>query len=277
MDPTQRSLLDRNRQAYQTLVSRIREQADQFISAQWTGMESWHDADITRFENRILPVVLASQRQVAQLTNAELAASRNIALGTNRPAPPLDTTEVTGAAIRNGVEPSELYRRPQMTLNYELSRGANVTAAVTAGLNRLRAITAMDLQLAKTHTVAKQGRAPYFRRVLSGAENCALCVIASTQRYRRGSLAPMHSGCDCGIAEVYGPDPGQVLDRVSLESVHAAIEAEFGQTDRTARYLDGRNARSDFLDLIVTREHGELGPVLAWREHHFRGPAQVTN
>lgn len=239
-------------------------------------MESWHDADMNRFENRVIPVVLASERQIAQLTNTKLTSDRNIMLGTSARAAPLDLTTVTGAALRNGVEPSEVYRRPQATLNYQLSRGSTLTSAVTAGLTRLRSITATDLQLAKTHTVARQGRASYFRRVLTGAENCAMCLIASTQRYRRGNLAPIHKGCDCSTIEEFGPDPGQILDRVTLEDVHAAIRAEFGETDRTARYIDGTNERSDFLDLIVTRDNSEIGPVIAWRDHHHRGPSEVA-
>lgn len=238
-------------------------------------MESWHDDDMVGFENRVLPVVLAGERQIAQLTNTQLATEQGIMLGTTSRPAALDLKQVTGAALR-GVEPSEVYQRPQKTLNYELSRGKTVKEAVSAGLDRLRSITTTDLQLARTHTIARQGSASYFRRILTGSENCALCVIASTQRYHRGNLAPIHGGCDCSFEQIFAADPGQVLDRVTLESVHAAIEAEFGLTDRAARYIDGTNERSDFLDLIAVRENGELGPTLVWREQHFRGPSAVA-
>ena len=238
-------------------------------------MTSWHDADIVQFQNRILPVVLAGQRQIAQLTNTQLAAEQNIMLGSAARPAKLDVNDVTGAALRD-VEPTEVYRRPQKTLNFELSQGKTVTAAVSAGLARLTSITSMDLQLARTHTIARQGRSSYYRRILTGAENCSLCVIASTQRYRRGNLAAIHGGCDCSFEQIFGEDPGQVLDRVTLEEVHAAIKAEFGETDRSARYIDGINERSDFLDLVVVRENGETGPTLAWRDQHFRGPAEVA-
>jgi hypothetical protein len=238
-------------------------------------MESWRDNDMVGFENRVLPVVLAGERQIAQLTNTQLATEQSIMLGTSARPAILDLKQVTGATLRQ-VDPSEVYRRPQKTLNFELSRGKTVTQAVSAALARLMSITSTDLQLARTHTVARQGRGSYFRRILTGSENCALCVIASTQRYRRGKLAPIHGGCDCSFEQVFGSDPGQVLDRVTLETVHAAIEAEFGLTDLSARYIDGINDRSDFLDVIVVRENGETGPTLVWRDQHFRGPAAVA-
>src|SRR5690606_26655154 len=73
------------------------------------------------------------------------------------------------------------------------------------------------------------------------------------------------SNCDCGVDTVEsGSDPGQVLEPARLELIHSAIEAEFGGTDRAAKYLDGGNERSDYLDLIVVNEHSELGPILGW-------------
>lgn len=275
--PTQQDLLRRQTQAsYQLLVGRVRTQLDAFVTAHWNGLEAWRDADIVRFENVILPAVLAGQRQVAQLTNAQLTLSRNIALGTNESPRSLDLEAVTGEAIR-GVDPTVVYQRPQKTLNFALSKGATLTSAVGQGLARLRNITATDLQMSKTRTVAYQGQASYFRRTLTGAENCALCVVASTQRYKRGNLQPIHGGCDCGCEEIYGEDPGQILDRVTLEQVHDAITEQFGNTDRAARYIDGLNERSDYLDLIVVRDNSELGPTLAWRDHRFTGAAELPS
>jgi hypothetical protein len=163
-----------------------------------------------------------------------------------------------------------------MALNYALSQGATLTTAVTAGLTRARSLGATNLQLAKTHTVAKNRRDEWYRRTLTGSENCTLCVIASTQRYRRGNLMPIHPGCDCGVqSEESVSDPGWVINSDLLEQVHNTVAQEFGKTDRAAEIIDGLNDRSDFLDLIVTREHGELGPVLTWRDQHFRGDADV--
>lgn len=238
-------------------------------------MESWRDDDVARFEAAILPTLLAGERQVARLTNTQLTNARNLTLGTKDRPSPVDLRSVTGDALR-GVSPSVVYRRPQKTLNFELSKGKSVTDAVRASSQRLGKLVDIDLQLAKTHTIAKQGQAKSFRRVLSGAENCAKCVIASTQRYRRGNLMPIHPGCDCGVEELHDGGADQVIAPATLKEMHAAIEAEFGASDRAARVIDGLNERSDYLDLIVTREHGETGPTLAWRDQHFTSAAALT-
>lgn len=274
MDRRQLLLLERLRASNIALTGRVRDSVLDFALGRWNGMESWRDADMVRFENAVLPVLLSGERRVADLTNAYLAQARNTAEATTDRAAAVNYAAVTGSALRD-VDPDVVYMRPQMVLNYELSKGATVKDAVTAGGTRLTQLVRMDMQLARTHTVAKQGKRPFFRRVLTGAENCALCVIASTQRYRRGNLMAIHGGCDCTVEEIFDA-PGQVIDPVTLETVHDAIRAEFGETDRTARYLDGSNSRSDFLDLIVTRQNGETGPTLAWRDQHFRGPAEAA-
>lgn len=276
MDQRQLLLLQRLRSSNITLTAQVRDAVAAFVLGRWNGMESWHDDDMVRFQNEILPVVLSGERRVADLTNSYLTASSNAADGSSFRTPPVAYADVTGAALRSGAEPSEVYMRPQMVLNYELSKGATVTAAVTAGGNRLKTLVETDMQLARTSTVSKYGKRPFYRRVLTGSENCALCVVASTQRYRKGSLMPIHGHCDCAVEELFGA-PDQVIDRPTLESLHAAIEAQFGGTDRGAKYLaDGNNSYSDFLDLIVTRNDGETGPTLAWRDQHFRGPAEVA-
>lgn len=275
MDDRQKLLLQRLRASNIAAAARIRDQITDAVVGAWSSMDSWRDADVVQFQNRAIPILAAGERKMALLTNGYLAASANAATGTNRPTEVIDLRKVTGAALRNGVEPTEVLRRPQMVLNYQLSKGQTLTKAVAASEKRLRSLTTSNLQLARTRTAAQRKERRYFRRVLTGGENCSLCVIASTQRYNHGSLMPIHGGCDCGIAEEFGT-VGQVLDPVTLNDIHAAIAEQFGDSDLAARMIDGRNKRSDYLDLIATREHGELGPTLTWRDQHFRGPAEVA-
>src|SRR5690606_35578247 len=115
------------------------------------------------------------------------------------------------------------------------------------------------------------------------SENCALCVIASTQRYWLADLMPIHPGCDCGVDTLpadWNPDQ-QIIDSDLLESTHAIIDAKLGYTDRNAGDLlvgktdsEGRPL-SDFPQLIVTRTHGEYGPTLAWRDEKFTSKADI--
>ena len=100
----------------------------------------------------------------------------------------------------------------------------------------------------------------FYRRVLTGRENCALCVVASTQRYYRGDLLPIHPGCDCGVQPLPpGLAVNQVIDEDLLEQVHQITADRLGVSDRGGRTPDYRK-------LLTVSEHGEYGPTLSWAQ-----------
>lgn len=127
-----------------------------------------------------------------------------------------------------------------------------------------------------------------YRRVLgSNPNHCAMCLIASTQRYHIESLMPMHPGCHCTVQEVWSTDDRsdkQVLDPSFLQEIHNAIIRDLGSD-----YVDagGRgpasttNTKGDLIagykNIIITNQHGELGPVLGIRGHDFTGPKNIPN
>jgi hypothetical protein len=165
-----------------------------------------------------------------------------------------------------GVPYEEVYRRPFATVYTHLSRGAPLEEAVERGATRLAGIAEADLQQTYAHAaqaamealdVPEADRPRFWRRVLIGTGNCALCVIASTQRYRVEELNPIHPGCDCEVAPLFGSDPGQVIEPDLLDQVHTAVEELTGDHDRGGRATDYRR-----LMVQMTREHGELGPML---------------
>lgn len=268
----------RTRNTAQTTA--IRSRLDRYVLDRWNQTPAWRDENLPALLNDIIPAVNAAERAMVDQTTAYTAATRAVATGRPFRPPTPDYRDTTGTALR-GVEPDELFRRPQKVLNYQLSIGATVAAAVTAGGRRLSSLATTNVQLAKTRTIAKQGTTDFYRRVLTGNENCALCVIASTQRYRMGGLAPIHPGCDCDWEELHGQPP-LVIDQELLNHTHAAIAEKFGDSDLWAQDLGlgKRDAKdrpvSDYTELIITRQHGELGPVLSWRKDHFRGPAEAA-
>jgi hypothetical protein len=253
---------------------------------------------------------------------------------------------VTGPAVRNGVAPERVYRRPfedvwsslakdsqerttsgvedvlravrdaqrsprrtevtvsgggptaeRRPVRVEVADGRKpLTEAVAAGERRAQTLALTDVELAVTHTVrerlAAEPRIKYYRRVLTGAESCGLCVIASTQRYRKRDLLPIHPNCDCVVAPILGDeDPGQIINstRISDDAlptgetrsgvpvydddglidadllsrdVHDAIRREFGDVAFDARGIDYRK-------ILLVEQHGELGPVLTVARHKF--------
>lgn len=262
--------------SYQAAVAQVRSRLLAVTGAAWAGLGSYRDADIDRLVRLVVPLVRAGQVQVANLTAAyfrQVGATAGV-----------DVAWVTGG---RGVAAAEVYRRPAVTAYTALSEGKSLSAAITAGGERLASLVSTDLQLAKTHQANRSlssSRVKSYRRVLTGSENCALCVIASTQRYRVGDLMPIHPGCDCGVDELprgWNPDE-QVIDQALLDLTHATIDAKLGATDYGARNLGlgkvgtSGNPLSDYTDLIVTREHGEYGPTLAWRDQHFTSEAQIA-
>lgn len=252
---------------YQAATAAIRARVVEYARRLWLGSASLRDEDVERIVSRLVPAVQSGQRQVAQLTDAYI--SRVAAFAGVEWSAGLNLDDIVNY---RGVPAVEVYRRPAVTAYTALSRGVPYAEAVQQGLNRLVSITSTDMQQAKNRAAAAgidRSGFEFFRRVLSGSENCALCAIASTQRYRRGDLLPIHPGCDCGVAVMFAPsDPGQVIDSPTLELIHNEVERVTGSVDRSGR-------APDYRDLVVTNLHGELGPTLGWRGETFTGPADL--
>lgn len=255
---------------YQRRSARIREVVVGQLSSIWNGLPDYRDRSIDKFVRVAVPKVQAGQIAAARVTAQYLGGT------VDREA------IVTARSVDQAVE----YRRPAVTVYTELAAGAALTVAVESGGRRLTSIASTDIQLARTVQARSSlagSRFTYYRRVLSGSENCAMCAIASTQRYHRKNLLPIHPGCDCGVEPVEADyDPGQVIDPDLLEQVHGLIADQGFGGERGARELGlGKLASngkpvSDYTELIVTREHGEYGPTLAWRSDKFTGPGGLA-
>lgn len=190
---------------YQSAAQLIRSRVLKYVAAVWGGSPGFRDAEVDRIVSRILPVVQAGQIQLANLTDAYIGRTSVLAGVTWTPG--VATKELL--AYR-GVDPQVVYRRPSVTVYTALAGGKSYNDAVKQGSARMMSIIATDLQQAKNRqATASIGRSGFewFRRVLTGRENCALCAIASTQRYTRGDLMPIHPGCVPGDSAV-SPVPG---------------------------------------------------------------------
>jgi hypothetical protein len=262
--------LDQLDRQYVATIKRLRSRLEDFAKRQFTAGQ-WRDADADRFVAVVAPMVLAGERTVASLTDAWLSQRLTRQLGRTVDAG-VPADEVTGRATRD-VDPDQMWRRPYVKVRSDLSEGKTLPDAVAAGSLLATQLVATSMQLAKTHTAQRvftqTKGVTWYRRVVTGSHSCALCYVASTQRYHKRDLLPIHPGCDCLVMPMTTPfDPGRVIDPDTLAGTHEAMAERFGVSDPSARAIDYRKA-------ILVREHGEIGPTLTVAEHRFTGPSAV--
>lgn len=239
-----------------------------FISRAFRLRGAWNRVDQEWFAALVAPQVTASQRYLAALTDQYIAT--DLGRQTGRPVPAVGV--VLPEDLR-GVPTEEVYGRPYVQLWTDLGRGVPFATALTRAERRAVVLADTDYQMARVHASQRalegQPGAVGWRRVPTGPRNCLLCLVASTQRYRKEALAAIHPNCSCIVQAIPGDrDPGQIIDPVLLERVHTAVADAGFPVDRGGRTPDYRH-------LIVTNQHGELGPVLGLRGQAFTGPGDV--
>lgn len=248
-------------EAYDSQVHAIRQQITAFGQAYWDSLPHYRASAVEDMIQAITPRVTAGQLRIADLTRAYLAQCAR-ELGWKVVLPSIDQDEIRGA---RGVDPRVVYRRPAVDVYTALAAGKPLPQAAAEGRLRLTQLIGGDMQLAKVHASRQSMRGypaegQFYRRVLTGRENCALCVVASTQRYYRGDLLPIHPGCDCDVQPLPpGLAVNQVIDEDLLEQVHQITADRLGVSDRGGRTPDYRK-------LLTVSEHGEYGPTLSWAQ-----------
>lgn len=257
---------------YNAQIKALKARVEQFASTRFAAGQ-FRDADLARFVAEVVPVVQAGQVQVAALTDSyltQLLTAQGIKVP---PRKPVDMSHMRGVLATNE------YGRPYITVRTALAQGSTFDDAVKQGGARLVDLVTTDMQLAKTHAarnVMKSSGLQFYQRVLTGGKNCALCMIASTQRYWVEDLMPIHPGCDCGVeplvpgTKLYAAMDGgeRVIDPSLLEQTHNMVKGLTGVEDRGGRAPDYRK-------LIAVHEHGEIGPVLTFAHQNFTGPSDL--
>jgi hypothetical protein len=148
----------------------------------------------------------------------------------------------------NGIPKAVEYQRPFRVISKARADGKDIPASINAGLARLNALTDTDLQMAKVRQAQISLRAvgaQTYRRETTSEDPCELCEIAATQIYYTDQLMDIHPRCSCDIV----PDDETYEDASEHKDIH----------------------------LIARREHGEVGPMLVWRDQHFLGPSQLPH
>lgn len=194
----------------------------------WRGLPSYDRENIDDWLAAVLPVIDTSRRTSAALTDAYLARALE--------RQPLGLYGLD--QIRNGVDASEVYQRPFVTVWTALGAGTAWEAAVAQGLHRATSTAAMDVQLAFRATADAIGEADDgiygYRRIPDGGA-CKFCLTVAGAYVKNAGAMPLHNHCGCGLEPLTEPHP-------------LAATVPSG---------------------VAVHEHGELGPVLADPAHDF--------
>lgn len=217
--------------------------------------------------------VLAGQRATIASTDAYISASAGFATGTTAQPAGIDPTKLIGRAGRNGRFLEDVYGRIASVGGSE---------GFERGLALLRQAIATDMQL--SHRNGIHANASADRRVVGykrqinpapGGQTCGFCVAASTARYSKQALLPLHPMCRCSVIPIFSTDPVPAsgpFDRDRLDEVYARA----GSTSRA----ELGKVRFNFDDLPVGIDsdaiaaleprvamHPELGPYLTGGRH----------
>lgn len=204
---------------------RLREFTAAAVTRAWENLGGYDDTDVARFLAVAIPLVRAAQRQAVSLTDAYVArALDRRPLGID-PQDILPTIRGGGLATpdaRDLVAPEIVYRRPFVTTWTALADGKPFDTAVREGQHRASSLAATDVLLAMTHTtteIARRDKTITGWERVPDASACPLCLIASTQRYHREQLMPIHDHCNCGVRPLTDPihaesgRAGQIINR----------------------------------------------------------------
>ena len=277
--------LIRLQRAHHARLVAIQQTAFDLVGVAWDRYGGLDDVAQRSFAAAAAEIVDASKAQVSTITAGYIAANDLAAVGEVTPviaAPPV---------IRGGVPTVEVYARSVVEARVRIAAGATFEDAMNAGRARATGTALTDVTLTNKATMARVAPLrPWvvgYRRILTG-RSCALCAAASTQRYRRPDLMPIHQRCDCDVGEIYGTaDPGRVINRdlyrdLREEGVIGDIGVQRSEARRRAEgedvpvrtapggrpasfYVDERGGiyRADGSPVRVrTESNPELGPVL---------------
>tara|TARA_R110000822_G_scaffold23271_1_gene72182 strand:- start:225 stop:2267 length:2043 start_codon:yes stop_codon:yes gene_type:complete len=259
--------LDDITRGYQALSTNFVDEAGAIAGNTFRNLGSWRDEDIATFIEQVSVPLEGIKRNAA---SSAIAYHEQVARVTKNAfkAPGVAGLDLSMGALRNGANVNQVYGRPFVQMRMALVKGASFTDALDTGALTATSFARTEVQLSRRQASLFARKANDnivgYLRTLTGRENCALCYAASTQRYHKGDLLPIHPACDCGEMPIYGDsDPGQIIDQQLLDKSHEAVGQRFG--------IDAGGRAPDYRKIMI-RDHGEMGPMLTVRGQKFTGP-----
>lgn len=204
----------------------------------WTGLPGYDRDNVDQYLAGVIPFVTTAQRRSVALTDAYVARALD-----RRPLG-IDPTYLTGAVLRGGSPPEEVYTRAFVTVWSALGRSVPYEDAVAAGLHRSTSTAEMDVQLSHRAAYAAIQDADRtirgYQRAADGAA-CTFCLTVDGAFVKSADALALHNRCGCGLEPI-------------TEHVVATPTPED----------------------VAVHTHGELGAVLTAPGDHFTSLSDFT-
>lgn len=204
-------------------------------------------ASTRAFVDRVVPVVLAAQAVAVAQADAYMSLEAGTATRTSTEPWRLNPAALIGRRARRGDYLEDVYARNH--------RAAESTFAERMAREVNTDITLAERAATYVHTEGDP-RITGYRRVLSAGKNCALCVVAATQRYGKGDLRPIHRSCGCTTQPIYGASGGYA--RPSRSQLNTLYERAGGTDFKSLRRISVDEADLPVVEIVDT----DLGPTL---------------
>lgn len=240
---------------YQQELRRTRSTVADHLERQWRALPDHRDDRIDPFLNTVLPVVRAGQARAVALTSAYLSQKTKLSNPIG-----LDTDRLIGAAVRNGIDPADVYKRPFVTTWSSIEK-IGYALAIEKGLSRLRSTAEMDIAMSARDALLSFGEAfnsaggsgsriVGWVRVADPA-CCDFCQMLDGVRTGPSEPQPLHNNCGC------------TADPIEVDSSNASG-------------IDSANLTpGDTVEQVRIEEHGEMGPLITDKADDFTSFADL--
>ena len=270
-EPVSDAELARLVRAHQDRLLALQAQASEAMGRLWDDVANVDATAARAFSTQAAELAGAYQEAAAELTHSYLLEYAEAASGELLDVPGLELENVIGSAVREGANMEQVYERGVVTARSRLADGAQWADAMRAGRARATLAANTDVKLADRASVRETGRRglfTFYRRVLDG-DSCLRCAAASTQRYHREDLLPIHPGCGCTVAPIIADrDPGRVLNEDLLAELKENGGSQYWERQDVRIDANGKvttgapgSDKRETFDVAVG-DHGELGPLL---------------
>lgn len=201
--------------AYQQRLARLRHSTAIAVATLWRDLPDYHAERAEPFARGAAAAVAAGQMLTARATGAYLARRLSI------PPVAIDRAVVTGAAVRRGVEPVDVYQRPFGKVWHALAEGEDLEVATSRGLDyaTMLAVTdvALSMRAANAFVADAAGVDVTWVRAADGGA-CPECSASDGQAYDRAEDMGLHPFCSCTLEGIRGPSTSEAADPEAVDT-----------------------------------------------------------